>query len=87
MAVAGAGAGEGSVDEVGSEELVVVATDAGGGLDGKDVDGGGFEGVEVAEGVGVDIGAGLRPAGSRFSFSSPYSFHSSTSFKSCSCTQ
>ncbi len=87
LAVAGAGAGEGSVDEVGSEDLVVVFTGPGGGLDGIVEDGGGFEGVEVAEGVGVDVGTVLGPAGSRFSFSSPYSFHSSTSFKSCSCTQ
>ena len=75
------------MDEVGPEDSVVVSAGAGGGLEGKFVDGGGFEGVEVAEGVGVDIESFREPAGSRFSFSSPYSFHSSTSFKSCSCTQ
>ena len=66
---------------------MAVSAGAGGGLDGIVVEGGGFEGVEVAEGVGVDIESIREPAGSRFSFSSPYSFHSSTSFKSCSCTQ
>ena len=75
------------MDEVGSEASVVVSAGAGGGLDGVFVDGGGFEGVEVAEGVGVDIESFRGPAGSTFSFNSPYSFHSSTSFKSCGCNQ
>ena len=66
---------------------MVVSAGAGGGLDAIVVDGGGFEGVEVAEGVGVDVKSGRGPAGSRFSFNSPYSFHSSTSFKSYSYTQ
>ena len=84
---AGEGADERLVDEVGPKASVVVPAGTGGGLDGVFVDGGGFEGVEVAEGVGVDIESLRGPAGSTFSFNSPYSFHSSTSFKSCSCNQ
>ena len=42
--------------------------------------GGGFEGVFVAEGVGVDVGLGVGNV--RFSLISPYSFQSSTSSRS-----
>ena len=46
-------------------------------VEGADV---GLEGVFAAEGVGVDTGKG--PEAWRLSFSSPYSFHSSTSSRS-----
>ena len=43
--------------------------------------GGAFEGVDAAEGVGVDADAGAG-AKERFSLISPYSFHSSTCSRS-----
>ena len=46
----------------------------------------GLEGVFVAEGVGVEDGRG-PPEAWRFSLSSPYSFHSSTSSRSWQCGQ
>lgn len=44
--------------------------------------GGGFEGVDAADGVGVDADA-VVAAKERFSLISPYSFHSSTCSRSC----
>ena len=79
----GAGAVGGSVDEVDRGGSAVVSMGAGGGLEGVDEEAAGFEGVVAAEGVGVDAEPGLEPAGSTFSFNSPYSFHSSTSSRSC----
>lgn len=71
------------MDEVDLGDSAVVSMGAGGGSDGAGEEAAGFEGVVAAEGVGVDAGPGLEPAGSTFSFNSPYSFHSSTSSRSC----
>ena len=45
------------------------------------IDGGGLEGVFVAEGVGVEAAGGASEK-MRFCLISPYSFHSSTSSRS-----
>lgn len=48
---------------------------------------GAFEGVLVAEGVGVTEKVFAGAEGSTFSLNSPYSFHSSTSARSCRYSQ